>query len=288
MSWFDDQGLPPSEEGGVSYYGGSPTFDETAVGRSQPQTPVSGAQPGQQAPPGQQSGGFQPYSDDLFLSIIHKHPPTYEGAKAAAAELDSTFGPGVVSLIDHPTKLDKFRLPGGRVADMMYSAGGPNAAWADSVQLEGPGGGGGAAGPGPGQIGSDPSFAFRMAEGQKALERSAASKGTLLTGGTLKALTRYAQDYASTEYGNVFDRLYKTSALGLNAAQSAANVGSSYGNQQGNAGANYGQNASNLITQQGNANAAGKIGSSNAWGTTIGNVVNGVTQLPWFNNTPER
>jgi hypothetical protein len=46
----------------------------------------------------------------------------------------------------------------------------------------------------------DPSYQWRLAEGQKALERSAASRGTLRTGGTLKALTRYAQDAASQEY----------------------------------------------------------------------------------------
>lgn len=56
----------------------------------------------------------------------------------------------------------------------------------------------------------DPSYQFRMAEGQKALERSAAARGILQTGGTLKALTRYGQDAASQEYQNAFDRSLNT------------------------------------------------------------------------------
>jgi hypothetical protein len=52
----------------------------------------------------------------------------------------------------------------------------------------------------------DPGYAFRQAEGLKALERSAASRGIGQTGGTLKALTRYGQDMASQEYQNAFQR----------------------------------------------------------------------------------
>ena len=43
----------------------------------------------------------------------------------------------------------------------------------------------------------DPGYAFRLAEGQKALERSAAARGGLISGGALKAAERYGQDYGS-------------------------------------------------------------------------------------------
>lgn len=52
----------------------------------------------------------------------------------------------------------------------------------------------------------DPGFMFRLSEGQKALERSAAAKGTLLTTGTVKDLDAFTQDLASQEYGNVYGR----------------------------------------------------------------------------------
>ena len=55
-------------------------------------------------------------------------------------------------------------------------------------------------------ITDDPSYQFRLDEGLKALERSAAARGTLLTGGAAKAMQRYAQDVASTEYQNSYAR----------------------------------------------------------------------------------
>lgn len=53
---------------------------------------------------------------------------------------------------------------------------------------------------------NDPGYQSRLAEGQKALDRSAAAKGDLLSGGTAKAEQQFGQDYASNEYGNVYNR----------------------------------------------------------------------------------
>ncbi len=156
-------------------------------------------------------------------------------------------------------------------------------------------GGSGAGGAAPGLSGGqDPSYGFRFDEGIKALQRSAAAKGTLLTGGTAKALERYGQEMASQEYGNVFDRNYKLAGLGLNAAGTGAQLASSYGSQAGSLAGNqasgnnaltgnqagnlgdlsnaYGGNLSNLITGIGNVNAAGQIGSANAWTGNLGNL----------------
>jgi hypothetical protein len=52
----------------------------------------------------------------------------------------------------------------------------------------------------------EPGYQARLDAGQRALERSAAAKGTLLTGGTQQDLNQYAQDYASNEYGNAYNR----------------------------------------------------------------------------------
>jgi hypothetical protein len=56
------------------------------------------------------------------------------------------------------------------------------------------------------EVFSDPGYQFRLGEGQKALERSAAAKGTLLTTGTLKSLDQYSQGLAAQEYGDVYNR----------------------------------------------------------------------------------
>jgi len=52
----------------------------------------------------------------------------------------------------------------------------------------------------------DPGYAFRMSEGLKALDRSAAARGGLLSGGTLKGIQQYGQGLASGEYQNAFNR----------------------------------------------------------------------------------
>jgi len=53
---------------------------------------------------------------------------------------------------------------------------------------------------------ADPGYAFRLSEGMKALDRTAASRGGLLSGATLKGAQRYGSDLASQEYGNAYNR----------------------------------------------------------------------------------
>ncbi len=53
---------------------------------------------------------------------------------------------------------------------------------------------------------SDPSYEFRKEESINALDRSAASRGNVLSGAQNKAITRYAGNLASQEYGNAFNR----------------------------------------------------------------------------------
>ena len=53
---------------------------------------------------------------------------------------------------------------------------------------------------------NEPGYQFRLQSGSDALQRSAAAKGLLRTGGTLKDITEYGQNFASNEYGNVFNR----------------------------------------------------------------------------------
>lgn len=65
---------------------------------------------------------------------------------------------------------------------------------------------------------NDPGYKFRMQMGQQAIERSAAAKGTLLTGGTAKDLTQFGQDYGSGEYQNVYGRALTDYTTGYNSS----------------------------------------------------------------------
>lgn len=53
---------------------------------------------------------------------------------------------------------------------------------------------------------SEPGYQFRLGQGLKALDQSAAARGNLRTGGQVKAFNDYAQNYASNEYENAWSR----------------------------------------------------------------------------------
>jgi hypothetical protein len=121
---------------------------------------------------------------------------------------------------------------------------------------------------------ADPGYAFRLSEGQKALERSAAARGGLISGGALKAATRYGQDMGSQEYQNAFNR-YQTSRT--NQLQPLGNLmasGQSAASNQGSAAGQYGANAGNAYMAAGNAIGAGQLGAAN---TLAGGIQTGVS-----------
>jgi hypothetical protein len=112
--------------------------------------------------------------------------------------------------------------------------------------------------------GQDPGYAFRMSEGMKALERSAASRGGLLSGATMKGIQRYGQDMASQEYQNAFNRFQINRGNQLNPLLSIAGLGQTRTGQAGQQATNYANMSGSNITGAGNASAAGQIGQANA------------------------
>ena len=127
---------------------------------------------------------------------------------------------------------------------------------------------------------ADPGYAFRLGEGQKALERAAAARGGLISGGALKAATRYGQDAASQEYQNAFNRYQTNRSNQLQPLGNLMASGQSAASNQGQAAGQYGTNVGNLITGAGNAMAGGVTGAGNAmaagqlgFGNTINNAL---------------
>lgn len=110
----------------------------------------------------------------------------------------------------------------------------------------------------------DPGYEFRMAEGQKAIERSAAAKGGLRGGGSLKALSRYGQDFASNEYGNAYNRFNADRDRRFGRLSNIAGMGQNAVGQLVNAGQNYGMSLSGNQTGLGNAYAAGNVAKANS------------------------
>jgi hypothetical protein len=125
---------------------------------------------------------------------------------------------------------------------------------------------------------ADPGYAFRQAEGMKAIERSAAARGGALSGGAMRGIERYGQGLASEEYGNAFNRYQMQQGNRFNRLAGVAGVGQTANAATGLAGSNYANavagisqanatNQGNAILAAGNARASGYAGVGTAIGS---------------------
>jgi hypothetical protein len=111
---------------------------------------------------------------------------------------------------------------------------------------------------------ADPGYAFRMKEGLRAVENSAAARGGLLSGNTMRGLTRFGQGLASEEFGNAFNRYQSEFASKLNPYQALAGVGQTSANTLTGAAGRLGENIGANIAAGGVARASGYMGMANA------------------------
>jgi hypothetical protein len=111
---------------------------------------------------------------------------------------------------------------------------------------------------GMGQFQADPGYGFRLKEGQKALERSAAARGGLISGGALKAAQQYGQEMGSQEYTNAFNRYQAERQARLNPLQSLTGMSQTTANTLGAAGQNMAGNVGAAYMNQG-ANAGNAL-----------------------------
>ena len=131
-----------------------------------------------------------------------------------------------------------------------------------------------------GDFTKSPGYDFRLNEALKALQNSAAAKGNLYSGATGKALTRYAQDYATGEYDNFINRLrnqltdVNTQIGGRQSALQAAyeninsqlpliQAGQNAVSGKSAVGTNLGAQEAGNIAKQGDVFASGMIAKSN-------------------------
>lgn len=132
----------------------------------------------------------------------------------------------------------------------------------------------------------DPGYAFRLAEGQKAIERSTAARGGLQSGAALKAAAEYGQAMGSQEYGNAYNRFMANKAFKsqefsnafnrftteranqLAPLQSLQGVGQAAAAGQANAAGNLASGGSQAIQNAG----AGTSAAYGGYGSATGNI----------------
>lgn len=104
-----------------------------------------------------------------------------------------------------------------------------------------------------------PGYQFRMDEGVRAINNSARAQGLYGSGARARAIQRYGQGLAASEYGDYINRLLAAAGLGTAATQSSMTA------------------AVPLLAGAGTAQGAGTVGAANAFGQSINNLV-GVNQ----------
>lgn len=102
-------------------------------------------------------------------------------------------------------------------------------------------------------LSQDPGYQFRMSEGIGALDRSAASKGLLLSGAQLKGVNDYGQGMASSELNSAFNRTAAVADAGRGAANNIATLQSGRGNALANLATGQASSNQNLTTNTTNA-----------------------------------
>jgi hypothetical protein len=122
---------------------------------------------------------------------------------------------------------------------------------------------------------TDPGYQFRLEQGMKALNASAAAKGMGMSGANIKGATEYGQNLGSQEYQNAFNR-YQTNrtaqlaplqslyAGGQAAAAGSAAQAQNLGQNLGQTYTGLGQGLGQAAVAGGNAQASGYLNSANA------------------------
>lgn len=124
-----------------------------------------------------------------------------------------------------------------------------------------------------GQWRNTPGYQFGLQEGNKSVQASAAARGGLNSGATLKALQKFGTDYADQQgyrpYMNDLSNLFG------GAQQAASNIGG--------AGQSYGSQAGNAYQNAANSRAQSTYASGQAWGQGMDSAAGFLGD--WYGNT---
>lgn len=146
----------------------------------------------------------------------------------------------------------------------------------------------------PSDLTTDPSYQWRLDQGNQALAASAAAHGTTGSGQNLKDIVDYSQGSASTEYQAAYDRFMTNQNTAYNRLAGLAGVGQTTASGEASAGSALGgqissntmagtASSNNYLTSGAAANAAGAVGSANAISGGLNNAVGNWTTMQYLN-----
>lgn len=128
------------------------------------------------------------------------------------------------------------------------------------------------------QVLSEPGYQFGLSQGNKNIQGTAAARGGLYSGATLKALNKFGGDYATGRYNDTYNRMETSRTNQFNRFATAAGIGQTANNQVAGAGQNFANNVSSNLIGAGNAQAAGSLAQGNIWGNALNQGVSSYNQ----------
>ena len=133
------------------------------------------------------------------------------------------------------------------------------------------------------KAGLAPNYDFMLNQGQMTNQRAANLGGGAIGGNALQGLNKYTQDYAGNAYQNAFTNYQNQRSNIYNTLASIAGIGQTGQNATNTAATNATNNATNLNVGSAAANAAGTVGSANAYSNALGNAANSYTLASLLN-----
>lgn len=121
---------------------------------------------------------------------------------------------------------------------------------------------------------ADPGYQFRLDQGNKAINEQALAAGRYNSGATLKDLDAFNSGEASQEYQSAYDRYNQNQTQQYNKLAGVAGTGQQATNFADSAGAAATGASNNYLTSGAAANAAGTVGTANAFSSAIGSGLN--------------
>lgn len=125
---------------------------------------------------------------------------------------------------------------------------------------------------------------FGLDQGTQGINRQAAAGGSMLSGATLKALTRFGNDYGSTKANESYNRFNTDQNSQYNKLAGLSGSGQQATNQISAAGSNMANNISQSQQGVGNANGSSYIAQGNAWQNGLNGAVSALGRTNSLSN----
>jgi hypothetical protein len=134
----------------------------------------------------------------------------------------------------------------------------------------------------PSDVMREPGYQFGLTEGLNNVQNTAAARGSLYSGNALKGLTQYANDYASSKYGDAWNRMQTQSGTRWNRLAGLAGIGQTANQQVQSAGSNYANQAGNNMMGAANAQGAAGMLRGNIYGNALNQLGSMAGRSNWF------